>query len=131
MKRYTIIDEARKTKGEQAASFAGFIGEVPKTRGDSLNTDSIVSKRASVWLLKGKTITRRFIRTGLEDGTQVQVVSGLTLTDEVIDGIQQAGTEATQNNNDARSPFMPPRRGGGGGGNRGSQGSGRSGARQQ
>jgi HlyD family secretion protein len=54
---------------------------------------------------------KTFIRTGLEDGTQVQVLSGLTSNDEIIDGVQQAGEKANSNNNQ-RSPFMPQRRGG-------------------
>jgi HlyD family secretion protein len=139
MKHYTIIDEAKKMRGEQASTnqqtasivkFAGFPGDEPNAKGDSLNIDSIVSKRASVWLLNGKTITRRFIRTGLEDGTQVQVLKGLTTNDVVIDGIQPAGTQASKNGStDTRSPFMPPRRSGGG--NRQGSGGGRTGGRQQ
>jgi len=73
-----------------------------------------------VWLLNGKTITRRPVRTGLEDGTQVQILSGLATNDVVIDGVQPAGTATNQNNNNVRSPFMPQRRGG----NRQNQGSG-------
>ena len=78
---------------------------------DSLATDSSKIKRASVWILNGNTLTRRFIRTGLEDGTQVQVLSGLTANDEIVDGVQQAGAKANSNNNQ-RSPFMPQRRSG-------------------
>ena len=140
MKNYTIVDETRKTKdqsgsrqtGVKSASFAGYSGfgpSDPVNRQDSVTVDSIVSKRASVWLLSGKTITRRSIRTGLEDGTQAQVLSGLSVNDVVIDGVQQAGAASSQNSSTVRSPFMPPRRGGGGsgggaGGNRQTQGSG-------
>jgi hypothetical protein len=122
MKHYTIVDETKKTRdqhannqaGAQGASFAGFNGYTgadPANEPDSSKSDSVISKRASVWLLNGKTITRHSIRTGLEDGTQVQVLSGLTTSDVVVDGVQPAGTEASQNNNNVRSPFMPPRRG--------------------
>lgn len=136
MKKYTIIDETRRSKDKQSAyqsneqqgaAFAGFkdnAGNKPGSRGDSLTTDSVVSKRASVWLLNGKTITRRIIRTGLEDGTQVQVLSGLTAADVIIDGIEQGGGATSQGgNNNVRSPFMPQRRGGS---NRGSGGGSRS-----
>jgi HlyD family secretion protein len=64
-----------------------------------------------VWVLNGNTLTRRFIRTGLEDGTQVQVLTGLTEADEIVDGVQQAGVKANSNNSQ-RSPFMPQRRSG-------------------
>jgi HlyD family secretion protein len=85
-----------------------------------LTKDSINIKRASVWILNGNTLTRRFILTGLEDGTQVQVLSGITPNDEVADGVQQAGVKANPASNQ-RSPFMPPRRGGQGGSSGGSR----------
>jgi HlyD family secretion protein len=111
--KYKIIDERKKTKGQQTAS-APRINENPngtdvKMSRDSLATDPSNFKRASVWLLNGDTLRRRFIRTGLEDGTQVQVLSGLTANDEVIDGVQQAGVKSSSNNTQ-RSPFMPQRR---------------------
>lgn len=143
MKKYTIVDEARTKRDKSSAmqgepgnepSFAGYkgsVGKKPSSSPDSLSTDSVVSKRASVWLLKGNTITRRFVRTGMEDGTQVQILSGLTTADVVIDGIQQGGAAATQNgNNNVRSPFMPQRRGNNnnnGRGGTGGQGGARSG----
>jgi HlyD family secretion protein len=136
MKKYTIVDEARKNRTQNGASFVGYTRDSrPAAKGDSLSNDSIPAKRASVWLLNGTTITRRFIRTGLEDGTQVQVLSGLTTGDEVITGVQQAGAATGANNNsNLRSPFAPQRRGGGGGtggGNRGTQGGARGGGRSQ
>jgi HlyD family secretion protein len=115
--KYNVVDERKKMKGQQtaSASFAREVYDINPNR-DSLSKDTSSSKKASVWILNGKTIIRRSIRTGLEDGTQVQVLSGLTLTDEVVDGVQQAGAKANQNNNNnVRSPFMPQRRPGGGG----------------
>jgi len=115
MRKYKIIDERKKPKGQQTASAPGTNTYPEKTNGkmsrDSLATDSSKIKRASVWILNGNTLTRRFIRTGLEDGTQVQVLSGLTPNDEIVDGVQQAGVKANSNNNQ-RSPFMPQRRSG-------------------
>jgi len=115
MRKYKIIDERKKPKGQQTASAPGTNTDPEKTNGkmsrDSLATDSSKIKRASVWILNGNTLTRRFIRTGLEDGTQVQVLSGLTPNDEIVDGVQQAGVKANSNNNQ-RSPFMPQRRSG-------------------
>jgi HlyD family secretion protein len=135
MKKYTIVDQRKRSKGQQTANAPGTNENLNNGSGRSgTNTfakDSAGIKRASVWILNGNTLTRHFIRTGLEDGTQVQVLSGLTLLDEVVDGVQQSGVKANQNNN-PRSPFMPQRRGGqggsrpagggqGGGGNRPSQ----------
>ena len=125
MKKYTIVDD-RKQRSEQQKNNGSIDTKYSgKPRGDSLLRDSS-AKRASVWVLNGNTLTRRFIRTGLEDGTQVQVLSGLTEADVVVDGVQQAGAKANQNN--VRSPFLPQRRTGQtgsgnrpGGGNRPSQ----------
>jgi HlyD family secretion protein len=114
MKKYTIVDPRKKSKGQQTASAPGVSENANRsvnTRTYPLTKDSADVKRGSVWILNGDTLTRRFIRTGLQDGTQVQVLSGLTPMDQVVDGVQQAGAKATQNSN-PRSPFMPQRRSG-------------------
>ena len=112
MQKYKIVDE-RKTKGQQTASPPRMNPDLVKANGkmstNSTTDDSGKIKRASVWVLNGNTMTRRFIRTGLEDGTQVQVLSGLTINDEIVDGVQQAGVKSGSGNNQ-RSPFMPQRR---------------------
>jgi HlyD family secretion protein len=122
MVKYKIVDERKKPKGQLTASAPGENenrnrGNHENSSRNSLLKESGNIKGASVWVLNGKTLTRRFIRTGLDDGTQVQVLSGLTQMDEVVDGVQQTGVKGNQNNS-TRSPFMPPRRGGQGGGNR-------------
>jgi HlyD family secretion protein len=129
MMKYKIVDERKKIKGQQTATAPGANEKSDRGNGgirkDSLANDSGNIKRASVWILNGNTLTRRFIRIGLEDGTQVQALSGITANDEIVDGVQQAGVKANQANSQ-RSPFMPPRRGGQGG-NRGAGQSGGSG----
>jgi HlyD family secretion protein len=65
-----------------------------------------------VWLLQGKKLVQKKIKTGLNDNTQVQVLEGLTANDIVVTGAQSA---AAGTPNAAASPFMPQRRGGGGG----------------
>jgi len=122
MLKYKIVDERRKSKGQQTASAPDINENINRDRGN-IRRDSGNLKRASVWVLSGKTLTRRFIRTGLEDGTQTQVLSGLTAMDEVVDGVQQTSVKGNQNNS-ARSPFMPPRRGGQGSSRPGGQGGG-------
>jgi len=127
MVKYKIMG-GRNRKGQQTASGPAINESVDGSRSDILK-DSQDIKTTSVWLSDGQTLTRHFIRTGLEDGTQVQVLSGLSATDEVVDGVQQGQVKSNQSNN-PRSPFMPQRRGvqsggnrpsGGGGGNRPSQ----------
>ena len=133
MLKYKIANQQRKTTGQLTANGPDMNAKPKrsdqKNKPDSLVKDTSNLKRASVWVLNGNTLTRRFIRIGMEDGTQVQVLGGLTPADEVVDGVQQTTTKGTQNSTQ-RSPFMPPRRsgqgstrptGGGGGGNRPSQ----------
>jgi HlyD family secretion protein len=128
MLKYKIVDERRKQKGQQTASAPGTNGSPIYANGEIRKDSSSVNdsnniKRASVWILNGNTLTRRFIRTGLEDGTQVQVLGGLTPNDEIVDGVQQAGVKTNSNNNQ-RSPFMPQRRGGNNRGTGGGQSGG-------
>jgi len=121
MKKYDIPDERKNNREQNRSNTSNPVYGANSSRDLSRSKDSS-AKRATVWIINGKTLTRRSIRTGLEDGTQVQVLSGLSTTDEIVSGIQQSGTKVNQNSN-VRSPFMPPRRGGQG--NRSQQSSSR------
>ncbi len=127
MLKYNVAQPQRKTKGQQTANGPGANTDPARTNRntvrDPLAKDSSNIKRASVWVLNGTTLSRRFIKIGMEDGTQVQVLNGLTTGDEVVDGVEQA-TAKSNSNTTQRSPFMPQRRrpsgaaSGGGGGTR-------------
>jgi len=124
IKKYNIVDDRKNNKrqgnnnsSQNEQKYGGKPGR------DSLSKDSS-SKRASVWILKEKTLTRKTIRVGLEDGTQVQVLSGLSEADDVVVGVQQSGIKTSQDNS-VRSPFMPQRRTNSGQGNRPSSGGNR------
>jgi HlyD family secretion protein len=113
LKKYKIVDHQRKQTGSQTANDPTS-GEKPKRNNhknaaDSLGKDTSDIKKASVWVLTGDTLSRHFIRIGMEDGTQVQVLGGLTTADEVVDGVQQTVTKGSQSSTQ-RSPFMPARR---------------------
>ena len=81
------------------------------------NTDSSFEKNntpfrpkmETVWILKGNEVIERKIMTGMNDNIHVQVLSGLSKEDQVIDGVQE-GANAKQASGEARSPFMPSRR---------------------
>ncbi|MBS1751671.1 MAG: efflux RND transporter periplasmic adaptor subunit [Bacteroidetes bacterium] len=66
---------------------------------------------ATVWLKKDSNIVAKKITTGMNDETEVQVLSGLTLNDEIITGYQQIAKKEANKTNGA-SPFMPKRPGG-------------------
>jgi len=115
MKKYTIEEPKGRTRAQQtgSANTDAPSDKIKKANRknvpDSLAKDTSNLKRAVVWVLNGDTLTRKFIRVGMEDGTQVQVLSGLTTADEVVDAVQQAVT-AGNKNSAQRSPFMPQRR---------------------
>lgn len=117
LKKYTIERGGGRRDGPGRIAGAN-TGETRRSGRDSARSKD-GGERAMVWVKKDSTLTRRMIRTGLSDGANVQVLSGLNADDIVVTGMQ-TGAAATQgNSNETRSPFMPPRRGGGGGGNRG------------
>ncbi|MCS3801786.1 efflux RND transporter periplasmic adaptor subunit [Niastella sp. OAS944] len=91
-----------------------------KSRRDSARVDG--SKTATVWVKKDSTLTRRRIKIGLSDDTNVQVLSGLNADDVIVTGSHTIEKGGKESSGAARSPFMPQRRGGGSGGNRGSGG---------
>ncbi|MFC0517966.1 efflux RND transporter periplasmic adaptor subunit [Mucilaginibacter angelicae] len=87
-----------------------------KSRKDS---SGVNKQTAIVWVLQGKKIVRKKIQTGLNDNTQVEVLSGLTADDAVITGVTGgASGSSTAAAKSTGSPFMPQRPRGGGGGRR-------------
>lgn len=87
-----------------------------KSRKDS---SGVSRQTAIIWVLQGKKIVRKKIQTGLNDNTQVEVLSGLTADDSVITGITGgASGTSTAAAKSTGSPFMPQRPRGGGGGRR-------------
>jgi len=107
------------SEGPKDSTNTGYVG---KRKRDSLQTGS-GAKTAMVWIKKDSTLTRRVIKIGLSDDTNVQVLSGLSTDDEVVTGAQQITSGGKGSSGAARSPFMPQRRGGSSsGGNRGGAG---------
>jgi HlyD family secretion protein len=64
-----------------------------------------------VWLVQGKKLVQKRIKTGLNDNTHVQVLEGLTADDVFASGSEQVAKGAPAGA--ASSPFMPKRPGGG------------------
>lgn len=68
---------------------------------------------AAVWVIaKDSTISRKRIKTGMDNDTEIQVVSGLNKNDNIITGYKVL-SKKTSGGGQAKSPFMPQRRGGG------------------
>ncbi|WP_300688330.1 efflux RND transporter periplasmic adaptor subunit [Chryseobacterium sp.] len=80
---------------------------------------------AAVWIIaKDSTISRKRIKTGLDNDTEIQVISGLDKNETIITGYKVLSKKNP--GGQAKSPFMPQRRSGGnnksGGGNGGGGG---------
>jgi HlyD family secretion protein len=77
-----------------------------------------------IWIKKDSTLVMRPVITGQDDETQVQIISGLSVTDEIVTGYKQIAKGKTTTTE--KSPFMPQRPGGNrrssGGGSGGQQG---------
>lgn len=72
--------------------------------------DVVSNPTAYVWVLEGQKLIQRKIKTGLNDNTQVQVLSGLSENDLIITGANGLSATATPAAA-ASSPFMPKRGG--------------------
>jgi len=69
------------------------------------------ANEAYVWVEKGpKELVQKKIKTGINDNTHVEVLSGLAANDSVINGAQTMGKAAAAGQSQA-SPFMPKRPG--------------------
>ncbi|KFF25491.1 efflux RND transporter periplasmic adaptor subunit [Chryseobacterium vrystaatense] len=84
-----------------------------KGKGKKQNTDtSGKNNNAGVWIIgKDSTISRKKIKTGMDNDTEIQVISGLNTTDNIITGYKVLSKKSS--GNASKSPFMPQRRGGG------------------
>ncbi|KFF12928.1 secretion protein HylD [Chryseobacterium soli] len=72
-----------------------------------------------VWVIaKDSTISHKKIKTGMDNDTEIQVISGLTTSDNIITGYKTLSKKS--GSGAAKSPFLPQR----GGGNRNSGGGG-------
>jgi len=103
----------------------------PRHRHDStarqIDTAPTTGTPAFVWVRQGDSLVEKKVTTGLNNDTQVQILSGLDNDDEIVDAAE-VQTAAEASSGAVRSPFMPARRGGGGSrGGGGGGGGGRSG----
>ncbi|HVX28013.1 MAG TPA: efflux RND transporter periplasmic adaptor subunit [Parafilimonas sp.] len=69
---------------------------------------------AYVWIKQGDNLIQRKVITGLDDNTHVEILSGLTMNDEVVTDTEVGTADVQEINGQSASPFMPrrPSRGG-------------------
>lgn len=91
---------------------------------EQIKEKSVTENESSVWVIgKDSIITRKRIKTGMDNDTEIQVISGLNKSDNIITGYKSLSKKSSGGS--AKSPFMPQRRntgnkssGSGGGGPR-------------
>jgi len=111
-KEYEIIPiKGLKERGKKGG--AGGAGTAKNAGGPGTNADAAAPAETAtkleptyIWLVEGKKLVQKQIKTGLNDNTHVQVLEGLTAQDIVATGSEVA-TKETQAA--ASSPFMPQR----------------------
>jgi HlyD family secretion protein len=102
-KKYTIQGTPQSHSGKRGKGHTG-----QASTGSKSNNDSV--KTSFVWLQKDSSLVLQRIKTGMDDETQVQVVSGLDSTDVVVTGYTQVKKAALASKTE-KSPFMPQRPG--------------------
>jgi len=65
-----------------------------------------------VWTESGNNLLPKVITTGLSDGINIQIKSGLTEGEKVVTGVIQKSEMSSPESNGETSPFMPQRPGG-------------------
>jgi HlyD family secretion protein len=105
-----VAKEARRSSNNPLSA--------PHHRKDSssrqVDTAPATGTPAFVWVKTGDSLVEKKITTGINNDTKVQVLSGLDLDDEVVNGEEVETKSAAKGSGAVRSPFMPARRGGGG-----------------
>lgn len=84
-------------------------GNAPAIPKNEINT-GFPPLQQSVWILKGKDIIKKNVLTGMDDNVNVQILSGLSGNDNVIEGVESGADIRESGSGQERSPFMPQRR---------------------
>ncbi len=114
-KQFKIIpDSAGERQAQRAARKATGNNPLaaPKhhhdTTGRVVDSAAATGTPAFVWVRSGDSLIEKLVLTGLNNDTQVQILSGLTADDEVVNGTEIV--TAAKSSGAVRSPFMPARR---------------------
>lgn len=96
LKDYVIQSAVRRSRST---------AQTKDTTGGKFKSTTRIGSSNYVWLLRGDTLVQRHIRTGLNDNTHIEVLSGINENDVVITGISAGGAVAGAGG--ASSPFLP------------------------
>jgi HlyD family secretion protein len=113
-KKFRLVPEA----GQQVAAPAMSLAQRTAMTNAPQGSDSVSNVQAqsagNVWVLKDSSLMETPIQIGIQDNIKVQVISGLTPSDNVVNGYQQVSSKQAKTAGPVGSPFMPhpPGRGG-------------------
>ncbi|HZY36495.1 MAG TPA: efflux RND transporter periplasmic adaptor subunit [Mucilaginibacter sp.] len=116
LKNYQVIGHVSHKsmhKGNAAGGnpSANQVSHSAKSRSD---TTGVNKQKVLVWVLQGTKLVQKRITIGLNDNTQVEVLSGLTTNDLVVTGIVSGPAASAASTAAGGSPFLPKRPPGGG-----------------
>ena len=67
-------------------------------------------KEKYIWIKNNDgSLSQKLIKTGINDGVNVQVVSGLSGTEQIVTSLDEQTEPVAKSGSDASSPFMPKR----------------------
>jgi len=98
-----------RKSGMKTGARSGSAQKKTITQPSGEKTEVVKNEPSYVWLVQGKKLVQKQIKTGLNDNTHVQVLEGLTTGDVVASGTETVAKGAPAA---ASSPFMPKRPGG-------------------
>lgn len=107
-KKYEIVPDPGRKRGAAVKGNEGKGNQRAQTK-KSIDGDVVANPTAYVWILTGNKLIQKKIKTGLNDNTHVQIVSGLSENDVVVNSAN--GPSAGAPTAAASSPFMPKRGG--------------------
>lgn len=112
-KQFVIISDSSENVVRQSMSH-GTSSAVHKphghdTSGKQVDSSAKSATPAFVWIKRGDSVVEKKVLTGLNDDTHVQIIRGLTTSDEVVTGTETPVKGGT-GGGAVRSPFMPARR---------------------
>ena len=106
----TIPVKATRFSPEKDLSEAGDLSTMFKII--TLSNNSVSEDEKTVWVKNGNELTARKIKTGLSDGSNIEVLDGLKRNEEVVLGISENTETVTEDSGTQQSsPFMPKRPG--------------------
>src|ERR1017187_87983 len=109
-KNFIIIPaDTAKNKNQKTDSSVTLNKKLPKDSVKFKRDSSIAYKKAYVWIERGDTLLQKKIITGLDDDVHIEVMHGISDTDEIVTGVEtvQQAKDASSSSN--QSPFMPRR----------------------